>query len=345
MRVKTNRQIPLTILVNSYNDNSMDIKLKRYKNNPILVPTKHKWENKAVYNCGTTIIDGRVAILYRAQGDDMVSRFGLAFSDDGYHIAERLPEPVFVPDIDSEYEKMGVEDPRITKIDNTYYIVYTAASFYQDITGRGEEERQSGETPWRVRLSIAHTSDFKTFTKHGVVVTHIDSKDGLLFPEKFKNQFLLLHRVIPDIRLAVSENAIDFTERGPLLGPSRKGWDSFKVGAGAPPIKTPYGWVLIYHGVNREKADENRNYSIGLALIDKNNPLKVLTRSKNPILSPEETYEKVGLVNNVVFTCGAVVLNNELLVYYGAADSTIGVASINYDEIVAWAKHYSKLSK
>lgn len=311
----------------------MELKLTRFRNNPILMPTHHKWENKAVYNCGATLYNGRVALLYRAQGEDMISRFGLAFSDDGYHIAERLSEPVFVPDESSEYETLGVEDPRISVIDGTYYIVYTSASLYPSITGKGSEHRETGETPWRVRVSIAHTSDFRTFTRHGVVVSHIDSKDGVLFPGKFHGKMLLLHRVIPDMRLAISEHLPNFMERGPVLSPSEDGWDSERIGAGAPPIKTQYGWVLIYHGVG-----ENQKYNLGLALLDPHDPMKVLARSDEPILTPSQDYEKEGQVNNVVFSCGAVKLGDELLVYYGAADSTVGVASIKYSEIEKWAE-------
>jgi len=315
----------------------MDIKLKRFRNNPILMPTNHKWENKAVFNCGATIFDERILLLYRAQGDDMISRFGLAFSDDGYHIAERLPNPVFEPDPDTQYEDLGVEDPRITKIDGTYYIVYTAASFYPSITEGGAEKRPSGELPWRVRVSLAHTHDFKTFTKHGVIISHIDSKDAVLFPKKFKNQLLLFHRVIPDIRLAVATDADHFLERGPVLSPGHSDWDEMRVGTGAPPIETPYGWILIYHGV-----DTREHYSLGLALVDKQNPLRVLKRSRKPILEPEKKYEKAGLVSNVVFSCGAAVKDGTLFVYYGAADSTIGVASIEFDRIVAWARWAAK---
>lgn len=315
----------------------MEVVLTRHKNNPIMMPTKHAWENKAVYNPGVTIYDGRILILYRAQGDDMISRFGLAFSDDGYHIAERLPEPVFEPDLDTEYEQLGVEDPRISKIGDSYYIAYTAASLYPALFGQGVEERESGETPWRVRVSIAHTADFRTFSRHGVIVTHVDSKDAALFPERIKNQFLLIHRVIPNIRLAIADEISRFRERGPVFGPDQKSWDSDMVGAGAPPIKTPYGWVMIYHGVR------DKSYSLGLALLDPHDPLRVLGRSKKPILSPEEDYEKKGQINNVVFCCGAVKKDDELLVYYGAADSTIGVASMPYDELLAWARyHYER---
>jgi len=318
----------------------MEIKLERYRDNPILLPTKNSWENKVVFNCGATIFKDRVALLYRAQGDDGISRLGLAFSDDGYQITERLPEPVFEPDSDTEYEALGVEDPRISKIGDSYYITYTAASFYPSITGHGPERRPSGEMPWRVRVSLAHTEDFQTFTRHGVIISHIDSKDGVLFPGRAHGKMMLLHRVIPDIRLAIAEEIHSFKERGPVLWPSGKGWDAVRVGAGAPPIKTPYGWVLIYHGVS-----EDNSYSLGLALLDPEDPLNVLTRSQEPILSPESRYEKHGQVSSVVFCCGAVEKGDELLVYYGAADSTVGVASIPFSRIVEWAKfHYERVA-
>lgn len=313
----------------------MEIKLKRYAHNPILQPTNNTWENRAVFNCGATIFNNRVLLLYRAQGDDKVSRFGLAFSDDGYQIAERLPHPVFEPDIDTEYEKLGVEDPRISQIGNSYYITYVAASLYPSLFGRGVEERQSGEIPWRVRVSVAHTNDFQTFSRHGVIVSHIDSKDAVLFPERIHQKLLLVHRVIPEMRLAIADEIGHFKERGPILGPRLSGWDGQRVGAGAPPIKTPYGWVLIYHGVN-----DDGYYSLGLALLDLDDPLHVIARTKSPILEPEEPYEKKGQVSNVVFSCGAVKRGEELLVYYGGADSCIGVASMPYDQLLEWAHHY-----
>ena len=315
----------------------MDLQLKRYANNPILAPTKNSWENKVVLNCGATIFQDRILLLYRAQGDDMISRFGLAFSDDGFHIAERLPYPVFEPDTDNEYEALGVEDPRISKIGEEYYVAYTAASLYPTVFDNGIAERPDGEMPWRVRVSIAHTKDFETFTRHGVVINHIDSKDAALFPEKIQNNYVLIHRVVPDIRLAVGNEVHQLKERGIVLRPNGTGWHSDKVGAGAPPIKTPHGWVLIYHGVH------DHHYSLGLALLDPHEPTKVLARTSQPILTPSEPYEKRGLVNDVVFTCGAVQKDDQLFVYYGAADSTICVATMSYQHLLDWAKfHYER---
>jgi predicted GH43/DUF377 family glycosyl hydrolase len=314
----------------------MEIQLKRYQNNPILMPTQHIWENKAVYNCGVTIFENRILLLYRAQGDDMISRFGLAFTDDGFHIAERLSHPIFEPDPDSEYETLGVEDPRITKIDDSYYITYAAASLYPNAFGDGPEKRKSGETPWRVRVSLAHTHDFQTFSRHGVVISHIDSKDAVFFPKKINNHFILLHRVHPKIRLVTGDSMDHLQERGPVFGPNDSGWDSDRIGVGATPIKTQFGWILIYHGV------QNHVYSLGLALLDPHEPTRVLARSKQPILTPTEPYEKKGLVDSVVFTCGAVQKDDQLFVYYGAADSSIGVATVEYQKILDWAEYHYK---
>ncbi len=309
------------------------MQLKRYASNPILLPTTNSWENKWVYNCGVTEFEGRVAILYRAQGDDSISRLGLAFSEDGYTISERLSEPVFEPDEDSEYERLGVEDPRISKIGDTYYIAYTAASFYPELDPRADTHSH-GNKPWRVRVSLAHTKDFRTFTRHGVVISHIDSKDAALFPELIGGRYMLIHRVFPDIRLAVSDHLPNFRERGPVLSPREDFWDSGRVGIGSPPIKTEYGWLAVYHGT-----DHRRNrYSLGFILLDLNNPVRVIGRSEKPILEPGEKYEKNGQVTNVVFSCGAIIWKNELLVYYGAGDHVIGVASVSYEEVLNWAR-------
>ncbi|MEK7548436.1 MAG: glycosidase [Patescibacteria group bacterium] len=306
--------------------------LRRYASNPILAPTNRQWENRAVFNCAATEFEGRVLLLYRAQGSEGISRFGLAFSDDGYHISERLPEPVFEPDSDTEYEQLGVEDPRITKIGQTYYITYTAASRYPPVGDWDDRQHPKG-SPWRVRVSVAHTHDFRTFTRHGVIISHIDSKDAALFPEKLDGQFVMIHRVVPDIRLAIADGLTHFKERGPILWPSPSGWDSDRIGVGAPPIKTPHGWVLIYHGVG-----QNRTYSLGLALLDLDDPTVTLARTTTPILKPEEPYEKRGVVPNVVFSCGAIQRDDQLLVYYGAADKVVGLATMPYQKLLDWAK-------
>lgn len=316
------------------------MKLKRYHSNPILMPSQHKWENKWVYNCGVTEFEGRILLLYRAQGEDNISRLGMAFSDDGYSITERRAEPVFMPDPDNEYEVLGVEDPRISKVGDTYYITYTAASFYPPLDPSADTHSH-GQKPWRVRASIAHTHDFRTFSRHGVIIGHIDSKDAALFPEKINGQFVLIHRVFPDVRLAIADNMHDFRERGPVLSPRHHGWDAERVGIGSQPIKTPFGWLAVYHGTDPGR----KAYCLGFVLFDLDDPAKVLGRSTTPILEPEESYEKKGQINNVVFCCGAIVWKDELLVYYGAADKVIGVASIDYDQVLDWCHQQKKKAK
>lgn len=313
------------------------MELKRYSGNPILEPTSNAWENKNVFNCGATLFNDRVVLLYRAQGDDMISRLGLAFSDDGFTISERLSEPVFSPDEDSEYELLGVEDPRITKIADTYYITYTAASYYPNVNEH-EHLQKHGRKPWRVRVSVAHTRDFRSFTRHGVAISHIDSKDAAFFPEKIDGQYVLLHRVFPDIRLAVADNLDDFEERGPIMSTRNHTWDAERVGIGGTPIKTEYGWLCTYHGTDTNR----RKYSLGFLLFDLNDPTQIIGRSDLPILEPVEPYETNGHVNNVVFTCGNVILNDQLLVYYGGGDRVIGVASMPWSEALDWAKQHAK---
>lgn len=318
----------------------MNIHLERFDHNPILAPTANAWESQAVFNCAATILDGRIALIYRAVGDDNISRLGLAFSDDGYTITDRLDQPLFEPEPDSPYEVLGVEDPRITLIDDVYYMTYTGASHYPPLSdGTKRTDRDQGVAAWRVRVSLAHTHDFKTFTRHGVILSHIDSKDAAFFPRKFDGNFLVIHRVLPDMRLAIMPDLNHFTERGPVLSPSTSGWDSQRVGVGAPPIETPFGWLLIYHGV-----DQQNVYSLGLALLDLHNPTVVLGRTAEPILSPETQYEQHGRIDKVVFSCGAVQWRDELLVYYGSGDQVIGVASAPLADLVAWAQETHRQS-
>lgn len=306
------------------------MKLVRSDKNPILTPTGNSWENKSVFNAAAFEFEGSIHLLYRAQGDDGVSRFGLARVVGSSQIIERKKDPVFEPDPSSEYESLGVEDPRVTLIGKDYYIVYVSASHYPPVV---EENVVARPPEWRVRVSLARTKDFRSFIRYGVVVGHIDSKDAALFPEKVENNFVLMHRVIPQVRLAIAPDGRNFKERGPLFGPRMGRWDSRLVGVGAPPIKSQFGWLVFYHGM-----DEKLIYRIGLALLDLHDPSVVIARTSEPILEPNESYEKEGRVDNVVFPCGAIETDREYLVYYGAADSTVCLASIDREEVLAWAK-------
>ncbi|ADI02530.1 glycosidase [Syntrophothermus lipocalidus] len=306
--------------------------LVRYEGNPILSPIKdHPWESKYVLNAGTFRLKDKVYILYRAYGDDEVSRIGLAISE-GYNILERLPEPVYFP-ADAK-EKKGCEDPRVVVIDNELYMVYTAYD--------GQIAQIAAAS---ISLDDFLNRRFDRWKRIGLAFEDIWNKDAIIFPEKINNKYVIYHRIEPSVWVSYMDELafpVPKEKHAIIFGPrSGRMWDSLKIGAGTQPIKTRYGWLMIYHGVDR-----NRVYRLGVILVDHNNPARVLYRSPNPILSPETEYEigKPGesWVPNVVFTCGAVPVEDkpvlgaedEILVYYGAADTHVCVASGKVGDLI-----------
>jgi len=305
------------------------MELKRYPKNPILAPTKNWWEEYLVFNPAATIFEDKILLLYRAQGRDRISRFGLATSDDGFNFT-RADLPIFEGVEDNKYERLGVEDPRITKIGDTFFIVYTAASIYPaNVKKKKSAPSLSSKIPWRVRVSLTTTLDFKTFTRLGSLLPDLDTKDGCLFPEKINGKFVLIHRVYPNMYLSASTDLKHWDKPKILATIRKETWDSERIGAGPPPIKTAKGWLLIYHGVDTKKI-----YRLGLMVLDLKNPDKILYRSSKPIFEPEERYEKDGYVKNVVFTCGAIEWDDQYYVYYGAADKVIGLATVSIREVL-----------
>ncbi len=285
------------------------MRLKRYKNNPILRPKKeNRWESKAVFNTAAVYFDGVVHLLYRAMGEDNVSRLGYATSRDGFSIDTRLNSPAFGPEPGNKFETFGCEDPRITRIGDEFYMLYTA---YSKIG---------------TRVSLASTKDFRRYRRYGVVLPDMDNKDAALFSEKIGGKYVMFHRIEPDIWIAYSDDMKDWKGHKVVMRVRKGRWDGWKIGAGAPPIKTERGWLLFYHGV-----DENKIYRLGVALFDLKNPSVLLTRYDQPILEPEKDYELHGKVPNVVFTCGAIEKDSSYYIYYGGADKVIGVATIEKD--------------
>lgn len=304
--------------------------LVRYTKNPILEPVKeHSWESKYVLNPGSLRIGDKVYLFYRAVGDDDVSHIGLAITD-GYHMIKRLPEPIFSPE--TPEEKMGCEDPRLIIIGDRVYMLYTAYD--------GNIAQIAAAS---ISIEDLVNERYRAWRRDGLAFKNIWDKDAILFPEKINGKYVIYHRIEPSIWVTyMNEIKFPIKEKHAIIAGPRPGrmWDSLKIGAGAQPIKTKHGWLLIYHGV-----DYNYVYSLGVILVDLNNPEKVIYRSPNPILEPEEEYE-IGLsgawVPNVVFTCGAVgaedkeVLDDDdkVLVYYGAADTSIGVATATVAELI-----------
>ena len=287
------------------------MKLERFSENPILKPVvKNQWESGAVFNCAALYKDNSVHLLYRAIGeyDTYISRFGYAISIDGFNF-QRHDNPVFVPE--GDMERFGCEDPRMTEIDGKVYITYTALS----------ERAWSGSGN---RVALASTSDFRTFERRGIILPDMENKNAVLFPEKVQGQYVMFNRILPDIYIAYSHNLEEWFGHRIIMKPREGLWDCKKIGAGAPPIKTDIGWLLFYHGVN-----ENRIYRLGVVLFDLDDPSKLIARQEEAILEPTESWELDGDVPNVVFTCGAIEKDGAYYVYYGGADTVIGVATVD----------------
>ena len=292
--------------------------LKRYEGNPILEPVKeHVWEEQLVYNTAAIYLEGKVHLLYRGRNRKHVSSFGYASSRDGFHIDERLSEPVFRPQ--SEIDSLGCEDPRITKIGDTLHIPYVAFGKLPGI----KHERKS--TSIQIALTSISVDDFLNhrwnFTKRLYPLARVYNKDCVILPEKFKGRYVIYHRIPPHIWTCYSDDLIHWYEHDIMMTPQEE-WEFFKLGAGAPPIKTDKGWLFIYHGVSRPQ-----HYRLGFAFLDLENPAKVIYRHPEPILEAKEKWELEGIVPNVVFTCGAVLKDGEIFLYYGGGDTAIGVAT------------------
>jgi predicted GH43/DUF377 family glycosyl hydrolase len=303
---------------------------KRFPKNPILLPNPlHNWEAKAVFNPAAISLGGKIHIIYRALSEHNTSSFGYAATKNGVNILERLADQIYLPREEFEKKKIdnansGCEDPRLTKIGKNIYMCYTAFD---------------GIGPPRVAISSITEKDFLEHHwnwEKPVLITPagFDDKDTCLFPEKLPGGYFILHRVDSEIcgdyfkTLNFKNESVKKCIR--IIGPRINSWDSAKVGITAPPIKTKYGWLLLYHGVSKSHS----TYRVGALLLDLKDPAIVLARSTDPIFEPEEPYEKVGIVNNVVFPCGMVVRDKLLYIYYGGADTVVGVATMELAIIV-----------
>ncbi|MEK7190393.1 MAG: hypothetical protein AAB661_01355 [Patescibacteria group bacterium] len=303
---------------------------RRSARNPIIMKDEtHSWEAKATFNPAALRIRNTTHILYRALSEDNTSSIGYASTKDGLSIDERQTHPVYVPRENFELKKVaggnsGCEDPRLTKIGKTIYMCYTAFD---------------GIGPSRVAITSITEKNFlqKNWQwEKPVLITPagFDDKDTCIFPEKTNGRYFILHRVGDEIcgDYLKSLNFKTETVRKciRIIGPRINKWDSAKVGICAPPLKTKYGWLLLYHGVSKSHS----TYRIGAVLLDLNDPAIILSRTSDPIFEPEESYEKIGIINNVVFPCGMVEKDGLLYIYYGGADMVVGVATIELDIIL-----------
>lgn len=311
-------------------------KFLRTKENPIIAPRKkNAWEAKATFNPAAIYLQGKVHILYRAQSDDNTSTLGYATSVLGTHIDFRSSKPVYVPRESFEQKLMpggnsGCEDPRLSKIGNIIYMLYTAFD---------------GQHTPRVALTSILEKDFLiqkwNWTKPVLISSpDEDDKDACLFPEKINGKYVIIHRAGDDIDLSFHSN-LDFNgshwlEEYRWIAPRKGMWDSKKVGIAAPPIKTKEGWLVLYHGVSVEDGF----YRVGAVLTDLHDLTKIISRTDEPIFEPETEYEKVGQIQNVVFPCGAVVIDGKIFMYYGGADSVVGVAVGEVEKLLKFCQSW-----
>lgn len=329
----------------------------------ILSPTDKEFENTGVFNPGIYQEGNTIHILYRAVQDGNYSTIGYAKMEGPLKVTERKEQPVINRDFD--YEEHGVEDPRIVKIEDTYYITYTA---YDGVNAMG---------------ALATSKDLVHFEKHGIITPHVNyqeyedfvnccggenlnpkyhqyynlfaqiglvkdefrllrDKDVVLFPRKINGKFVLLHRVWPGIQIVQFNDWKELTEpfwedylknliNYIVLDPK----DIFEVkyiGAGCPPIETEFGWILIYHGV--QETTTGKVYHAAAALLQLDKPEIELARLPYPLFSPTKQWEMEGEMSDIVFPTGHALFGNDLYIYYGVADKHIAVAKLDINELV-----------
>ena len=290
-------------------------KWQRVSETPIIAPRGDGWESAGTFNPSVILRDGKIVMLYRAQDRGGTSRLGYAESVDGIHFTRRN-EPVFSPEKDYE-EDGGVEDPRLVRFGDIYYLTYT---------GYNKKDAQ---------LCLATSKDLIHWERRGVILPAYKgkwnvrwTKSGAIVPEKIGGKywmyFLGTSRDDKDqMGLASSTDLLRWTDEtdAPVL-PARAGkFDSRVVEPGPAPIVTPHGIELIYNG-----ADDKLVYRTGVVMFDRDNPRRVISRTDTPIFVPEKEWERIGQVPNVVFVEGMVRQGARYLFYYGGADTNVGVA-------------------
>jgi len=333
--------------------------LKKDGNNPILRPNpSNDWENLVVCNPGAWYENGTFYLLYRAAGDDEehIIRFGLAVSKDGVHFNRVSDQPVFSPSIDGP-DSGGVEDARIVKFGKEFYVTYAYRpfppgrywTFAHDVV-RLPGVGQDAPAVYRENIAnsgLAMTTDFKSWRRLGRLTrSNLDDRDVILFPEKINGKFAMLHRPKqwvgseygcsqPSIWITFSDDLMVWEGKSHLLMQGRPGTWEEKIGGSTPPLKTGEGWLLIYHGVEN---GGKGYYRVGVALLDLNDPTKILARAENFIMEPEHDYEINGMYKGCVFPTGNVIVDGTLYVYYGAADKYVGVATCKVNDLLDFLK-------
>lgn len=305
---------------------SSDSLFVRHPGNPMLDPSRWPYPINAVMNAGATTVNGETVLLCRVEDRRGISHLTVARSRDGHSNWIVEEEPLIAPSPDYPEERWGVEDPRITRIDEIdgWAISYTAFA------------------PGGPGISLATTQDFKTIKRWGLVRVPED-KNGVVLPRRVDGKWVLFHRPTTvigarsDVWLSRSADLSSWTSPEQVLVTREGGWwDSARVGMGPPPLETPEGWLVVYHGVRQTVA--GALYRAGLALLDLDEPSRVLRRSEEWVLGALTSYERVGDVPGVVFPCGLIHVEDtdELRLYYGAADTCIALATGSLSRVMEY---------
>lgn len=295
----------------------------RYKNNPILVKADVPFKVNSIFNPGAVKINDQYLLVCRVEMPSGRSSFVLATGDDGISFKVE-DKPCLSPGDHKEffkYVEWGIEDPRVTKIEDKYYLTYTGYSRYMPL------------------VVIAETGDFKNY-KMLRPISKPSNKDCALFPEKINEYYWKIDRPSADTRrdiwISRSPDLVHWGNHEILSEPLAGSWESDKIGISTPPFKTREGWLLLYHGVR--SFEIGTIYKLGVMLLDLERPWVVKGKSKEPVLAPEFEYERIGDVGNVVFSNGWIIENNEIKIYYSGADSNICLATTTVDYLLSVCK-------
>ena len=285
---------------------------------PILKPIeKHNWEKGAVFNAGAVYHNNQFHMIYRATdlgGNEKygpyINSLGYAASKDLIHW-ERKTEPVLKNGVPQELR--GPEDPRIVELEGKFYMTYTGfGNRFQD----------------DFRICLASSNDLIHWERHGVVLDE-PNKNASLFPEKIEGRYCMFHRRHPDIWICFSDDLERWVDNKKVMLPIPNSWNQTRIGIAGPPVKINEGWFLIFHGV-----DEKNHYRLGAALLDYEDPSKVLARQAEPIIEPKLSWEINGFVPNVIFSCATVLKDDRIYCIYGGGDTVIGVAYIDLQDAI-----------
>jgi len=329
----------------------------------LLEKTKNGFENEAVFNPAVIRKGSDVHLFYRAVRKGNYSSIGYCKLEGPLKIVKRNKKPILFPE--RRYEAQGIEDPRITKIEDLYYLTYSVYDrvnvfgAYATSTDLKSFKKQKIITPKLTYREYKHFIEcctelgdkyhyhFKIFKEHGLGAElsrklFLWDKNVMFFPKKINGKFAFLHRIHPGIQIVYCNDFQELTkefwedymmnlEDYIVMDPELP-HESSHIGGGCPPIETEHGWLLIYHAA--ESTPQGFVYHASAALLDLQNPQKELARLAAPLISPTIIWEKKGVVNNIIFPSGAVVFDNRLYIYYGAADSRVATASVNLHELM-----------